>query len=94
MKENYDNFGPIIYFFNGQDAGNNLYIFLTDMKTLISFHFVSSSNIGQILNKVDFFTVLPFFNSIILLPSVYLKSNLFRLALRLSTDNWLDPQVI
>ena len=70
MKENYDNLGLIIYFFNGQDAGNNLYIFLTDMKTLISFHFVSSSNIGQILNKVDFFTVLPFFNSIILIIAI------------------------
>ena len=70
MKENYDNLGLIIYFFNGQDAGNNLYIFLTDMKTLIFFHFVSSTNIGQILNKVDFFTVLPFFNSIILIIAI------------------------
>ena len=63
MKENYDNLGPIIYFFNGQDAGNNLYIFLTDMKTSRLFHFVSSTNIGQILkllNKVDFFSVTIF----------------------------------
>ena len=63
MKENFDNLGPIIYFFNGQDAGNNLYIFLTDMKTSRLFHFVSSTNIGQILkllNKVDFFSVTIF----------------------------------
>ena len=40
-----------------------MYIFLTDMKTSRLFHFVSSTNIGQILkllNKVDFFSVTIF----------------------------------
>ena len=90
MKENYDNLGPIIYFFNGQDAGNNLYIFLTDMKTLIFFHFVSSTNIGQILNKVDFFTVLPFFNSITYHCNIFCNTNHSK---NLVFKVWLDKKM-
>ena len=89
MKENFDNLGPIIYFFNGQDAGNNLYIFLTDMKTLIFFHFVSSTNIGQILNKVDFFTVLPFFNSITYHCNIFCNTNHSK---NLVFKVWLDKK--
>ena len=37
MKENFDNLGPIIYFFNGQDAGNVYFLDRYEDLEIISF---------------------------------------------------------